>query len=326
MPASDDAVNGNAAEGNRGRARCEREELGVSESTVSREISRNSAKNCYKFDVADEKSVERRSSARKIPRKMNGALEALVLRRLTYDWSPEQISGRLKLEGISLSFVSIYRYVREERTRGGSLYQHLRRGRKKYRSKKSRQAGVHCIPNRVGIEERPAEVEGKLHIGDWEGDTVISHRSRCALVTHVERVSKYLKTKKIGRKTMENTNVATCNLLKKHKKFVNSITFDNGKEFAGHAKIARALGAKIYFARPYKSCDRGLNEHTNGLIRQYLPKNVDFADVSDEYIQLIEDKLNYRPRKVLQYKTPAEVFFGYEPFSIVTCATVALRI
>jgi IS30 family transposase len=125
---------------------------------------------------------------------------------------------------------------------------------------------------------------------------------------------------------MKNTNHAIVNLLKKHRKFVKTITFDNGTEFAGHAEMTKKLGAKIYFARPYKSCDRGLNEHTNGLIRQCLPKNVDFTDVSDEYIQLIEDELNYRPRKVLQYKTPAEVFFGYEPFSTVTCTTVALQI
>jgi IS30 family transposase len=116
--------------------------------------------------------------------------------------------------------------------------------------------------------------------------------------------------------------------LKKHKKFVDSITFDNGKEFAGHEKIAKKLDAKIYFARPYtrQRCDRGLNEHTNGLIRQYLLKNADFAGVSDKKIREIERKLNNRPRKVLNFKTPAEVFFGYEAFSITACAAVALRI
>jgi IS30 family transposase len=257
---------------------------------------------------------------------MKGELKVLVLRRLALDWSPEQIAGRLKLEGIHISHETIYKYVREDRSAGGFLYQHLRHGGKKYRSQKLRQAGVHCIPNRVGISERPAEVNEKLNIGHWEGDTVISHRSRCALVTHVERVSKYLKTKKIGRKTMENTNVATCNLLKKHKKFVNSITFDNGKEFADHRSIAKAFGAKIYFARPYKSCDRGLNEHTNGLIRQYLPKKRDFADVMDKKIREIQSLLNNRPRKVLNFRTPHEVFFGYEPFSTVTCTAVALQI
>jgi IS30 family transposase len=170
-------------------------ELGVSKSTISREIARNSSSKWYIFTEAERRSAERRSSASKIPKKMKGELKALVLRRLALDWSPEQISGRLKNEGISISFVTIYKYVREDRSAGGSLYQHLRHGGKKYRSKKSRQAGVHCIPNRVGIEERPAEVESKLSVGHWEGDTVISHRSRCALLTLVERKSKFLRMK-----------------------------------------------------------------------------------------------------------------------------------
>jgi IS30 family transposase len=240
---------------------------------------------------------------------MIGWMEALIIKRLESDWSPEQISGRLKLEGICVSHETIYRYVREDRLAGGLLYQHLRHGGKKYRKHGSKSAGVGCIPNRVGIEERPAIVDEKSRIGDWEGDTVVSTRSRAHLVTLTERYSKFLFVRKIGRKTKKNTNHAIVNLLKKHRKFVKTITFDNGTEFAGHAEMTKKLGAKIYFARPYKSCDRGLNEHTNGLIRQYLPKKRDFADVMDKKIREIQNLLNNRPRKVLNFRTPHEVFF-----------------
>jgi IS30 family transposase len=302
------------------------EELGVSASTICREIAKNSEEIGYKFKTADEKSSKRRSSASQIPKKLKGELKTLVLRGLEEDWSPDQIAGRLKLQGIFINRETIYRYIRRDRARGGLIYEHLRHGGKKYRFKKSRQAGVHCIPNRVGIEERPAVINEKLHIGHWEGDTVISSGSRCALVTLVERHSKYLKMRKIGKKTMKNTSKATINLLKKLKKFTETITYDNGKEFADHQTIAKALGAKIYFARPYKSCDRGLNEHTNGLIRQYLPKKRDFSDVMDKKIREIERKLNNRPRKVLMYKTPLEVFSGLEAFSTQNCAHVALHL
>ncbi|MDR1375460.1 MAG: IS30 family transposase [Holosporaceae bacterium] len=125
----------------------------------------------------------------------------------------------------------------------------------------------------------------------------------------VERHSKFLVVRKIGRKTMKNANRAIINLLKKHKKFVQTITFDNGTEFAGHVEMAKKLKAEIYFARPYKSCDRGLNEHTNGLIRQYLLKKRDFADVMDKKIREIQKLLNNRPRKVLKFRTPTAVFF-----------------
>jgi IS30 family transposase len=302
------------------------QELGFNRATISREIARNSGIEGYNFKEADEISKRRKSSASEAPKKMKGDLKALVLRRLEYDWSPDQISGRLRRRGKFISHVTIYKYIWDDKAKGGLLYQHLRHGGKKYKFKKEKQSGIDCIPNRVDISQRPGEVEEKLRIGHWEGDTVISSGSRCALLTHVERVSKIVKLNKIGRKTMENTNNGTHNSLKKLKKFVDTITYDNGKEFSGHEKIAKKLDAKIYFARPYKSCDRGLNEHTNGLIRQYLPKKVDFADISDDYIQFIENRLNYRPRKVLQYRTPIEVFFGYETLSTNKCTNVALQI
>jgi DHA1 family bicyclomycin/chloramphenicol resistance-like MFS transporter len=296
------------------------EKTGVNASTISREIARNSVSGVYKSGSAQEISSRRRSAACSAPKKLKGGTKTLVLERLKKDWSPEQISGRLKLQGIFISHETIYKYVRSDRNCGGSLYKHLRHGGKKYRARSSKQAGVGCIPNRVDISERPAIVDEKLRIGDWEGDTVISHRSRCALMTLVDRHSKFLITKKIGRKTMDNINSSITKRLKNLGKPVQTITFDNGKEFAGHAKITKKTGAKIYFARPYRSCDRGLNEHTNGLIRQYLPKKQDFQNVSHKKIREIENKLNNRPRKVLGYKTPFEVFFANELVATYVCA------
>jgi IS30 family transposase len=279
--------------------------IGVNASTISLELSRNRKFEWYDHATANEKAKKRRSLASRIPKKIKGSLENQVLDGLFSGWSPDQISGRLRLEGIKISSAAIYNYVHKEKLE----FQCLRHKGKKYKRPKGSEAGVGCIPGRVGIEERPAEVDEKTTIGHWEGDTIISCNSRCALLTLVERMSKFLLAKKIGRKTMENTAKANVELLNKHKKYAKSTTYDNGMEFAGHAKIAKALKCDIYFARPYKSCDRGLNEHTNGLIRQYLPKKFDFKDVSDENIQIIVDLINNRPRKVLNYKTPAEVFF-----------------
>jgi IS30 family transposase len=145
------------------------EEIGVNASTICREIARNSDRFSYQFEEADEKSSKRRSAASQIPKKMKRELEVLVLSGLNEDWSPDQIAGRLKLQEISVSHETIYGYIRRARANGGLLYEHLRHSGKKYRPRKSKQAGVHCIPNRVDISERPAIVDEKLHIGHWEG-------------------------------------------------------------------------------------------------------------------------------------------------------------
>jgi IS30 family transposase len=171
------------------------QKVGLHASTISRELARNSDSYGYNFAIADETSKERRSAASEIPKKMKGELKELVQQRLNCDWSPEQISGRLKLFGISISHESIYQYVRKESLQ----YQCLRHKGKKYRKRKMPEAEVKSIPNRVDISERPVIIDQKLRIGDWKGDTVISHRSRCALITLVERYSKYSKIKKIGK-------------------------------------------------------------------------------------------------------------------------------
>ncbi|GHT97772.1 IS30 family transposase [Alphaproteobacteria bacterium] len=277
------------------------QEIGVSQSTISREIARNSNGCEYSAPEADSASANRRSKAARVPKKLKGNLGLKIRKCIEKDWSPEQISGRLKLEqGLAVvSHETIYRYIRTNRANGGLLYQHLRHGNKKYRKYSSKQAGAKLIQNRVDISERPAIVDTKSTFGHWEGDTIISHGSKTPLVKVVERKSKFSKIKKVKNKTKEIVVEVIVNILKSLKNQVDSITYDNGGEFAGHSEVAKKLKAKTYFATPYHSWERGLNEHTNGLIRQYLPKKFDFKDVSDKKIREIENKLNNRLRKVL---------------------------
>lgn len=280
-------------------------------STIGREIKRNSADNEYQISQADKSSISRRSLASQEPKKMDSELINNIEEKLKHEWSPEQISGRFKKEGILISCESIYRHVRADRVTGGKLYKNLRHGGKAYKKRiAGKKAGRGCIPNRVDISERPEIIETKSRIGDWEGDTVISTGSKTALLTYVDRHSKFTLLKKLGRKLTESVRKSTIQLMAPLPHKVHSLTFDNGMEFASHQKIAKELDTECFFATPYHSWERGLNEHTNGLVRQFLPKNFDFKDTTDEEIQNIQDKLNHRPRKALNYKTPFEVFFA----------------
>jgi len=285
-------------------------ELKKNVSTISREIKRNSGQRGYRFHQADTSASERRSKACGVPKKLTAELTIEIESKLKEDWSPEQISGRLKTEGIFISHASIYRYVWEDKRSGGLLYQHLRHNGKRYKKRSSGKAGRSCIPDRVDIAERPIIVDEKSRIGDWEGDTVISSGSKTAILTVVDRCSKYTLIKKLGQKTAENVQRAMTEKMREFPHPVYTITYDNGMEFAAHKEISVALNSESYFATPYHSWERGLNEHTNGLIRQYLPKSFDFKNITDGEIEIIENKLNHRPRKVLEYKTPYEVVFG----------------
>ena len=277
-------------------------------STISREVSRNKGLRGYRINQADNRACERRSSASSASKKLTKELNAQIESKLLEDWSPEQISGRFKLNGVSISHESIYRLVWKDKRVGGQLYKHLRHHGKKYNKRSSGKAGRGFIPNRVDITLRPAIVEEKSRVGDWEGDTIISAGSRSAILSYVDRHSKFTLLKKIGKKTAENVRRATVEKMQSLP--VLTITYDNGKEFSGHQDIAKQLNAQCFFAAPYHSWERGLNEHTNGLVRQYVPKLVDFKDLSDEEMQDIENRLNSRPRKVLQFKTPFETLLA----------------
>lgn len=276
-------------------------------STISREIKRNMGGRGYRYKQANEKAIERRQKASKQSKKLTPEIIAYIEEKLHEKWSPEQISGRLKHDGkTSVSYETIYQHVWANKRLGGDLYKHLRHNGKKYNKRGSGKAGRGCIPNRVDISERPAIVEQKSRLGDWEGDTIIGARHQGAIVSYVDRCSKFTVLKKIANKTAELVTQATFEKLGQGLP-VLTITYDNGKEFSDHGKIAKALNTECYFAQPYHSWERGLNEHTNGLVRQYFPKATDFSTFTDQDVQFVAEKLNHRPRKVLNYLTPMEV-------------------
>ena len=190
----------------------------------------------------------------------------------------------------------------------GMLYKNLRHSGKRYNKRSSRKAGRGCIPNRVDIKERPCIVEEKSRIGDWELDTIVGSEGSGGLASIVDRCAKLTKLVLMPDKTAKSMETAVTGALGPISEFVNTMTSDNGKEFANHKAIANALGAKFYFATPYHSWERGLNEHTNGLVRQYFPKGTNFSKVSPEEVQRVETLLNTRPRKILNFETPLEFF------------------
>jgi len=287
-------------------------QLGVTRSTVSRELARNAGARGYRFKQAHAKASQRRQQASNRPRKMTPDVVAVIERIMTQEqWSPEQIAGRLAQEGIvSISHETIYRHVWEDKKDGGNLYLHLRHNGKKYNKRKSRNSGRGLIQGRVDIDQRPAIVAAKSRIGDWEADTIIGAKYKGAVMSHVERKSKYTKLAKLPDKTANSVVKASRRVLLPLAHRVETITYDNGKEFVAHAEIASSLGALSFFAKPYHAWERGLNEHTNGLVRQYFQKGSDLSILSHADVKRVEDKLNSRPRKILGYKTPHEVFFN----------------
>jgi IS30 family transposase len=249
---------------------------------------------------------------------MTFQLISKIEKGLRLQWSPEQISGRLKREGFYISHETIYKYVWKDKRQGGSLYKELRHQGKKYNKRSKGTAGRGCIPGRVDIDKRPSVVEEKTRLGDWELDTIIGAEHKGAIVSMVERTSKLTMLAQIPYKTAEKVEQALLERLKPVKDFVHTMTADNGKEFANHQKVSLELEAGFYFAKPYHSWERGLNEHTNGLVRQYLPKERRLDDLSKADLEKIEVLLNNRPRKVLNYETPLEVFnrLTIDPLSV----------
>ena len=285
-------------------------ELNIHKSTVSRELKRNAGMKGYRYKQAHEKARYRRHCASKQRRKMTPQTIAVVDEKLKIQWSPEQISGWLRRNGYpqAVSHEVIYQHVWRDKKKGGTLYKHLRHNGKKYNKRSKHKAGRGCIPNRVDISERPVEVEEKLRLGDWELDTIIGTGQSGAIVSMVERCSKLTLLAKVERNMAALVGDALLEKLSPIQAFVETATSDNGKEFANHERIKEKLGADFYFARPYHSWERGLNEHTNGLVRQYYPKKKRFDDIDADDLQEIENLLNNRPRKVLDFQTPKEVF------------------
>jgi transposase, IS30 family len=282
--------------------------LGVHCSSICRELERNGGKQGYRYKQAHEKAQQRRDGA--CQKKMTSSMIAIIEEKLGLQWSPSQISGWLRKSGYekAVSHETIYRHIWQDKQKGGSLYKELRHHGKKYNKRRGGTAGRGCIPNRRDIKERPPIVEEKIRLGDWELDTIIGAGQSGAIVSMVERTSKLTKLAKISRKTAEETEAALVEKLAPIREFVHTLTADNGKEFANHQRVSCALGAGFYFATPYHSWERGLNEHTNGLVRQYFSKSQSFDQVSSDDLKRVEVLLNNRPRKVLNFLTPLEVF------------------
>lgn len=292
-------------------------QLGCYQSTISRELSGNRGRNEYISEDAQKKAERRKSLASRRPKKLTKELIGLIKSRLYKKFSPEQISGVLRKDnGIIISYETIYRMVWADKRMGGTLYKDLRRRGKRYNKRGSKVAGRGLIPNRRDISERPKIVEEKLRLGDFEGDTIIGKGHRSAIVTIVDRRTKLLKMHLVMNNNATDVGSGICKKLMPLKQFCYTITTDNGREFAHHQMVAKELGIDFFFARPYRSCERGLNENTNGLIRQYFPKGTDFSEVSHDEVYKVECALNNRPRKSLGYRTPREEFIlltGFDP-------------
>jgi len=285
--------------------------VGVNKGTISRELNRNSGLRGYRPQQAHTLALNRRGS--KVMSRIGDNTWRLVRRLLREEWSPEQISGWLLEEAIdTVSHEWIYQYVLEDKVQGGNLYRHLRCQRQR-----KKRYGVYStrgqLINRTSIDERPSIVDRRSRYGDWELDTIIGKGHKQAIVSLTERKSKLSLIAKVSRKTADLVAKAIIRLLTPIADRVHTMTSDNGKEFAQHETMAQALNADFYFAHPYSSWERGLNENTNGLIRQYFPKNCDFTTITSQQIKKAMDKLNNRPRKSLGFKTPNQVFFGINP-------------
>ena len=267
--------------------------LGVDKSTIYRELNRNSGKNGYQPQEAERNTKGRRHKISAY--KMTEEMITIIEEKLRQDWSPEQIAGWLKKEQKSfVSHETIYRYIWEDKKQGGTLYKHLRHSGKKYNKRSKGTAGRGCIPNRVGIEERPLIVEEKSRFGDFELDTIIGANHKGVLVSMVDRASKLTKLVRVDSKEAAVVTEAIIQALLPFKQELNTLTADNGKEFSHHGKVSKELDVQFYFARPYHSWERGLNEHTNGLVRQYFPKGMSFIAITDEEVAFAENQLNTR--------------------------------
>ena len=280
----------------------------INASRVSREIRRNSGvRGRYNWETAQTNAVQ---TKRKKPG--NHSINKDVMEEakhllVTEQWSPEQISGVLAKDGKYISHETIYRMIRKDKAEGGTLYKHCRHKLKR----RARPVGGRriSIPNRTSISERPAEVDGK-RFGDFEMDTIVGRGNHGAIVTLIERSTNMLFMRKLKKgKNAKELARTVIHLLSPFKEHVKSITTDNGTEFACHEMIGKSLGVTIYFADPYASWQKGAIENANGLIRQYVPKTETFEHVSHQQITKYSKKINIRPRKKLEFKTPQECFY-----------------
>jgi IS30 family transposase len=290
------------------------ESIGRDKGTISRELSRNRCSTGeYKPHLAQRYYTRRRDAAKQPYRlEQNGRLRQHVRHKLKQYWSPEQIAGKLRRDRkADISPVTIYSWIMRDKAEGGKLYKFLRQGHRKRRKKRGSLNNQGQIPDRRPISERPKAVDKRAELGHWEGDTVVGKSHSSFVASHVERKSRYLLVGRTDDKSADSMNATTRRLFRKiplSKR--KTMTFDNGKEFAGFKVLEKAVGFCCYFADPYSSYQRGTNENTNGLLRQFFPKGTDFKKISEEEIDKAAALLNNRPRKCLNYRTPHEVLWS----------------
>lgn len=288
--------------------------LGRSKGTISRELSRNvSSTREYKPHLA-QRYYEKRRKESKIPYRLEKDvfLRRYVEKKLKKYWSPEQISRCVRqAHGIQISPLTIYSWIYRNYAEGGPFYRYLRQNhprRRKHRGGTDRRGQ---IPGRRMIDQRPKVANERKRLGDWESDTVEGRKGSGFIATHVDRKSRYTVAVKVADKSADIVTQATLAAMRKlPPEKVKTMTFDNGKEFAGFKALEQGLAMRSYFAHPYHSWERGTNENTNGLLRQFFPKGMDFETVTQFDVDIALELLNNRPRKCLNYRTPAEVFWS----------------
>ncbi len=279
-------------------------ELNRDKGTISRELRRNKGQRGYRPKQAHKFAQERKSIGNYQIRQFGWSYVSCLINQ---DWSPEQIYGKLNLIGwLDVpSIESIYKFIYADKKYGGKLHTHLRCQKKRKKRYASGQQRRGQIKNRHDIDERPLIVEDRSRIGDLEGDTVVGAHHKGVLLTFADRKTRISIIRPHKNRKADVIAQSSIDALESFGAL--TITYDNGKEFAHHEKVAKALDVDVYFAKPYASWQRGSNENMNGLIRQYLPKNMPLDKVTREQTDFIEDRLNNRPRKTLGYLTPLEV-------------------
>jgi IS30 family transposase len=287
-------------------------QLGIHKSTISRELKRN-ARQWGSYDpIVAQQIANDRKERFSLNRKFSAGMEKFIRVKLqSQQWSPEQIKGYCQQNNIPMvSHQRIYQFIYQDKDNGGELYKNLRTAQKKCRKRYGSGKQSYSVKNRVPIDLRPSVVNNKERYGDWEIDTIVGKNNKGAILTVVERKSAFLLMAKLNGKNADDLAKSTIRLLAPYKEKVHTITSDNGSEFARHQQIAKKLEAQFFFAHPYSSWERGLNEYTNKLIRQYIPKKTSLDNINHQYINEINLKLNMRPRKKLNFNSPLKVYLS----------------